>query len=319
MMNKLYMGIDAGSVMIKGVIIDKNDNIITSNSVYTEGEPIKAVKKLINKMRLDIDLDKYRVVAIGVTGIARKLIGTLLEATVIKNEIMAQTEGTVKMYPEVKTIIEMGGHDSKIICINNGMVFDYGISTSCNSGMGLSTELLMKKFNVNYDDIYQSKNMVDIVSKCPVFMEADLLHKISDGYKKEEVLRGLYYSLANNYLCDVTKGKKIIPPIVFNGGVSKNLIVAKALSELLHEKIIVNANSHLMGAFGMAVIARESKKEKIFDFDIDQAKIETKMESCLECSYNCKVIKIYKNDNLIDSWGNRCGEEKNVKKSNLVV
>ena len=109
LMNKLYMGIDIGSISTKGVIIDEYNNIITSSYLYTSGNPINAVKNVIKNMREDIDLNKYQVVSVGTTGSARKLIGTMIGAKTIKNEITAHAVGTVKLYPDVRTIFEIGG------------------------------------------------------------------------------------------------------------------------------------------------------------------------------------------------------------------
>ena len=83
--------------------------------------------------------------------------------------------------------------------------------------------------------------------------------------KKEDIIAGLCKSVVVNYLNNVGKGKKINPPIVFQGGVSKNIGVVKAFEELTNEKVIVDKNSHLMGAFGIAIMARESKKENVFN------------------------------------------------------
>ena len=104
MMNKLYMGIDAGTVFIKGIVIDEYDNIITSCCVKTFGNPLENVKKIILKMKEDINFSEYRVVSVGVTGSARKLIGLLLDAQVIKNEITTLSVGVIRMYPDVRTI-----------------------------------------------------------------------------------------------------------------------------------------------------------------------------------------------------------------------
>ena len=93
---------------------------------------------------------------------------------------------------------------------------------------------------------------------------------------------------------------------MFNGGVSKNRAVVKAFEEIVGTKIIVDKNSHLMGAFGIAIMARECKEESVFNFDIDNLKLETKIMECGRCSNNCEVIMVYRNDELLDFWGNHC-------------
>ena len=310
------MGIDIGSISTKGVIIDEYDNIIASSYLYTEGDPIGAVKEVVKNMKQDIDLDKYHVVSVGTTGSARKLIGTLLGAKTIKNEITAHAIGTIRLYPEVKTIIEIGGQDSKITLVNNGIITDYAMNTLCAAGTGAFISSLAKRLNVRIEDVanlaFTSKNRINIAARCTVFAESDLIHKIQGGYKKEDIVAGVCRAIATNYINNVAKGKKIQAPIVFNGGVSKNMAVVKAFHELLGEKIIVNKNSHLMGAFGIAVMARESKQEEVFNFDIDNYKLETKLYNCGRCANNCEIVTVYKNNTLIDYWGNRCEKGNEV-------
>ena len=120
-------------------------------------------------------------------------------------------------------------------------------------------------------------------------------------------------SYCNNYINNVAKGKKIIAPIVFNGGVSKNSAVVKAFEEITGQKIIVNKNSHLMGAYGIALMAKKSKKENIFNFNIDNERLETKISTCPGCSNNCEVVTVYKNETIIDHWGNRCEHSNLIK------
>ena len=316
-MNKLYMGIDIGSISTKGVIIDEYDNIIASSYLYTEGNPIRAVKDVVRNMRSEINLNDYQVVSVGTTGSARKLIGTMLGANTVKNEITAHAVGTIRLYPDVRTIFEIGGQDSKITLVNNGIVTDYAMNTLCAAGTGAFISSLAKRLNVRIEDVskvaFSSKNRVNIAARCTVFAESDLIHKIQAGYKKEDIIAGVCRAIATNYINNVAKGKKIVSPIVFNGGVSKNQAVVKAFEEITGEKILVPKNSHLMGAFGIAVMARESKKENVFNFDIDNYKIETKIASCGRCSNNCEIVAVYKNDSLIDHWGNRCDRGSVVK------
>ena len=104
-MKKAYLGIDIGSISTKGVVIDENNNIIASSYLYTEGNPILASKRVIRELKNNMDLNKYKVVGVGTTGSARKLIGTILGANTIKNEITAHAIGAMSIYPNVKTIL----------------------------------------------------------------------------------------------------------------------------------------------------------------------------------------------------------------------
>lgn len=308
-MKKAYLGIDVGSISTKGVIIDENNRIITSSYLETEGNPIKAVKNVVKELKNKTNLNKYKVVGVGTTGSARKLIGTILGANVIKNEITAHAVGTMSIYPDVRTIFEIGGQDSKIILIDNGIVTDYAMNTLCAAGTGSFLSSQAKRLGVNVSDFGRialtSNNPTKIAARCTVFAESDLVHKSQIGHKKEDIIAGLCYAVVNNYLNNVGKGKKIKPPIVFQGGVSKNIGVVKAFEEVTGHKIYVDKNSHLMGALGIAILSKK-EKEIEFSFDIEDINFETRGIECKGCSNNCEIIRVMKNNQILDSWGNRC-------------
>lgn len=308
-MKKAYLGIDVGSISTKGVIIDENNRIITSSYLETEGNPIKAVKNVVKELKNKTNLNKYKVVGVGTTGSARKLIGTILGANVIKNEITAHAVGTMSIYPDVRTIFEIGGQDSKIILIDNGIVTDYAMNTLCAAGTGSFLSSQAKRLGVNVSDFGRialtSNNPTKIAARCTVFAESDLVHKSQIGHKKEDIIAGLCYAVVNNYLNNVGKGKKIKPPIVFQGGVSKNIGVVKVFEEVTGHKIYVDKNSHLMGALGIAILSKK-EKEIEFSFDIEDINFETRGIECKGCSNNCEIIRVMKNNQILDSWGNRC-------------
>lgn len=311
-MKNCYLGIDIGSISTKGVIIDDDNNIITSKYIWTEGNPIEAVKRLVSELKKDIN-DNIQIRGIGTTGSARKLIGLLMDANVVKNEITAHAVGTLNYYPDCKTILEIGGQDSKIILLNNGIITDYAMNTLCAAGTGAFLSSQAKRLGIDIEKFGElalnSNNPVKIAARCTVFAESDLVHKAQIGYKKEDIIAGLSKSIVLNYLNNLGRGKKIIPPIVFQGGVSKNIGVVKYFKEVLNEDIIVDPNSHLMGAIGIAILSKKNKTNKIYNLDIKNIKFETKGMECNRCSNNCEILKIYKDDNLIDAWGSKCGRE----------
>ena len=245
-MKNAYLGIDIGSISTKGVIINEENQILASKYLKTEGNPIQAVKNLIKALKEQLNFERYKVVSVGTTGSARKLIGTLLGASVIKNEITAHAIGTTSIYKDVRTIFEIGGQDSKIILLKNGIVTDYAMNTLCAAGTGSFLSSQSKRLGVNVEDFgsiaLKSTNPATIAARCTVFAESDLVHKAQIGYKKEDIIAGLVKSVAMNYLNNVGKGKKIQEPIVFQGGVSKNIGVVKAFEDLTNKKIIVDKN-----------------------------------------------------------------------------
>jgi predicted CoA-substrate-specific enzyme activase len=314
-MEECYLGVDVGSISTKAVIINKDNDIIASSYIWTEGNPTEAVKKVINNLDRGVKQKSITIVGAGVTGSARKLIGVMIGANVVRNEITAHAIGTLSLFPNVRTIIEIGGQDSKIIILEDGIVIDYAMNTLCAAGTGSFLSSQAKRLGVRIEDFgdiaINSNNPVRIAARCTVFAESDLVHKAQVGYKKEDIISGLCDAVVNNYLNNVARGKKIKSPIVFQGGVSKNKGVIKSFEKTLGEKIYVDEKGHLMGALGIAILAKESRLKEPFSFQITNLKFETKGYECPNCSNHCEILNIYKNQELIDSWGNRC--EKGIK------
>lgn len=305
-----YLGIDIGSISTKGVIIDNQNKVLISDYIWTEGNPISSVKNLINSLKEKLNNQNIIIKGIGTTGSARKLIGLMVDADVIKNEITAHAVGTLSKYPNVKTILEIGGQDSKIILIENGIINDYAMNTLCAAGTGSFLSSQAKRLGIDINSFgklaIQSKNPAKIAARCSVFAESDLIHKAGIGYQKEDIIAGLCKSVVLNYLNNVGKGKKIKSPIIFQGGVSKNVGVVKYFKEILKEEIIVDEESHLMGAIGIAIIARKNQNNKTHQLNFNEISFQTIGNECQKCSNNCEILKIYKNNQLIDIWGSKC-------------
>ena len=308
-MKNCYLGIDIGSISTKGVVIDDENNIIAKEYIWTEGNPVGAVKRLVSILKSQVG-DDCLLKGVGTTGSARKLIGLMLDATAVKNEITAHAIGTTSIYPNVRTILEIGGQDSKIILLNNGIIVDYAMNTLCAAGTGAFLSSQAKRIGVDINEFgtmaLDSDNPVKIAARCTVFAESDLIHKAQSGYELNDIVAGLCRSVVLNYLNNVGKGKKIKGPIIFQGGVSKNKGVVKYFKEVLNEDIIVDDNGHLMGALGVAIISKKYKTDKIYNFNMSNIEFITKGLECNGCSNNCEILKIFRNSKLIDTWGNRC-------------
>ena len=304
------MGIDVGSISTKGVIIDKKYNILSSEYIWTQGDPIGAVKRLVGLLEERFDKDRFQIVATGTTGSARRLVGAVLGATMVKNEITAHAVGTTTFYPDVRTILEIGGQDSKIILVENGVAVDYAMNTLCAAGTGAFLSSQAKRLGIEVEEIgdyaLRSAHPTQIAARCTVFAESDLVHKIQMGHPREDIIAGVCNAVAANYLNNVGKGKKILSPVVFQGGVSKNQGVVAAFERALGCKVIVDDNGHLMGALGAAILARRGSARKKFDFSVEHMDCRTREAGCGKCSNQCEIICVYRGDELIDAWGNRC-------------
>lgn len=322
-MNKYYIGIDIGSISTKAVIMDEDKNIIASEYLWTEGSPIEATKNIISKLKEKLDEKNInpKIYGIGTTGSARNLVGNVVGANIIKNEITAHAIGTLSRYSDVRTILEIGGQDSKIIIINNGIVVDYAMNTLCAAGTGAFLSSQAKRLGVRIEDMgdiaLSSKNPSKIAARCTVFAESDLVHKAQIGHKKEDLISGLCASVVKNYLNNLSRGKRIEDRVVFQGGVSKNKGVVKAFEKELNTRVYVDENSHLMGALGIAILSKKANKEDKelnFDFDIKDIEFKTLGVECNGCSNNCEIVYVYKNGKVIDKIGGRC-ERSNMLES----
>lgn len=309
-MEKAYMGIDIGSISTKGVVIDGQKNVLAGEYLYTKGDPLNAVKTLLRRLEKGLDKTKYGVVAVGTTGSARKLIGAMLNAAVVKNEITAHAVGTTNIRPDVRTIFEIGGQDSKIIILRGGVVTDYAMNTLCAAGTGAFISNQAARLDIPVEEFgaiaMKSTDPTPIAARCTVFAESDLVHKVQIGCSKEDICAGLCRAVVLNYLNNVAKGKKIEPPIVFQGGVSKNIGVVRAFEQETGQEIIVDRNGHLAGAFGVAILAKKSGEERPFDFNVTDMDFKITGKSCGKCANNCEIIRVFRNGEPIDSWGNRC-------------
>lgn len=153
-----------------------------------------------------------------------------------------------------------------------------------------------------------SDKPANIAARCTVFAESDLVHKLQVGYEKRDVIAGLCRAVATNYLNNVGKGKKIEAPVVFQGGVSKSVGVVRAFEDALGQKVIVDPDGHLMGCFGAALLAADAPvlRSEPFMFNIDDFEFRTREVVCGHCANHCEIVCVYRDQDLIDSWGNRC-------------
>ncbi len=305
-----FLGIDVGSISTKAVILDESNTILAQEYIWTEGNPIGAVKKLLGLLEKQFDPESWQIVGVGATGSARRLVGSIVGATVVKNEITAHAVGTTTFHPDVRTILEIGGQDSKIILVENGIAVDYAMNTLCAAGTGAFLSSQARRLGIEVEEMGQyalrSTHPTMIAARCTVFAESDLVHKIQMGHPREDIIAGVCRAVASNYINNVGKGKKICSPVVFQGGVSKNVGVVRAFEDLLGCPVIVDDNGHLMGATGAAILARRSLNRTQFDFSVENMEFVTRERNCGGCSNNCEVICVYRNGRLIDFWGNRC-------------
>ncbi|MEZ0535878.1 acyl-CoA dehydratase activase [Caldicellulosiruptoraceae bacterium PP1] len=318
-MKECYLGVDIGSVSVNVVLLDNENNVFEKRYVRTEGKPIQTLQKTIIDISKKYD-NTLKILGCGTTGSGRHLASVMLGADVVKNEITAHAKAAINQYKNVKTIIEIGGQDSKIIIIRNGIVIDFSMNTVCAAGTGSFLDRQAERLNIPINQFgevaLKSKNPVRIAGRCAVFAESDMIHKQQLGHKVEDILYGLCQALARNYISNVAKGKQIEEPIIFQGGVAANLGMKKAFEELLNTEIIILSNFDVMGAIGAAILAKEKTKgiyTNFYGFDFIKNTFDSRGFECKGCSNYCEVINILNNNKVIAIWGDRCGKWSNGK------
>jgi len=314
---KTYLGIDVGSISTNFVLVDEKNNILSALYFRTEGDPIKAVQKGLRLLKKEIP-ENTEIAGVGTTGSARYLSGVITGADLIKNEITAHAKGASFFVPDVRTVIEIGGQDSKIIILENGIAVDFAMNLICAAGTGSFLDAQAYRLKIPIEEFgklaLESKNPTNIGSRCTVFAESDMIHKQQIGHETEDIIAGLCQGLVRNFLNNVAKGKKILPPIVFQGGVSENLGMRKAFEKALKQKIIIPEYNIVMGAFGVALLVKElnPSKTKFLGFDISDKNIKCTSFVCKGCPNYCEVIEARIEEKVVARWGDRCGKWSNL-------
>ena len=320
-----YMGVDVGSVSTDIALIDDNLNVVEKIYLRTKGNPIKAVQEGFKLL-----IDKYEdaeIASAGTTGSGRIIASTIIGADAAKNEITAHATAALEIEKDVKTIIEIGGQDSKIIIINNGIVCDFAMNTVCAAGTGSFLDRQAERLDIPIEEFgdyaMKAKSSVRIAGRCAVFAESDMIHKQQLGYNQAEIIRGLCDALVRNYLNNIGKGKTIIPKVLFQGGVAANIGMKKAFENELGFEIFVPEHFSMMGAIGVALIAKDKVKKtgetNFRGLQPADSSIVSRSFECEGCPNKCEVVKIYENNYIIGYFGDRCTKWSNkaAEKSKL--
>lgn len=254
------LGVDVGSVSTDFVLMDENNRIEKSLYLRTHGDPVGTVAKgmqILRESYSDEDIG-----AVGTTGSGRLLAGSILGADAVKNEITSHGVAASVLDPDVKTIIEIGGQDSKIILLEKGVIKDFAMNTVCAAGTGAFLDRQAERMNMTIDDFsmlgLQAEKPERIAGRCAVFAESDIIHKQQQGAARADVIAGVANALVRNYLSNVARGKKIREKVFFQGGVSANQTIRRAFEEAIGCEVIVPKYNKVMGAFGAAVLASEA-------------------------------------------------------------
>jgi predicted CoA-substrate-specific enzyme activase len=309
-----YLGIDVGSVTIKFAVLDTSDKLIANLYLPVGGQPVTAVQQGLGQIRRRLPED-VSIKGVTATGSARYLAGAIVGADLVKNEITCQAIAAVHYSPDVRTVIEIGGQDSKLIIMSDGMVEDFAMNTVCAAGTGSFLDHQAGRLRMSIEEFSRralaGKDNVHISGRCTVFAESDMIHKQQMGHNVDDIIYGLCRTLVRNYMSDVASGKDIQSPVVFQGGVAFNQGIIHALREELKTEIIVPPHHEVMGAIGAALLAHEVATQtsdacRFRGFDISNAVYDTSSYECRSCPTSCEITRISQKGDVIATWGGQC-------------
>ena len=317
-----YLGIDVGSVSTNLVVIDSTGNLLKEIYIPTAGRPIEVVSAGLCEIEEELGA-RVNICGVGTTGSGRELIGELTGADSVKDEITAHKTGAMHVchqlgLPRVDTIFEIGGQDSKFIRIQDGVVVDFTMNEACAAGTGSFLEEQAEKLGVAIKGEFaqlalSSRNPIRLGERCTVFMARDVSSLLMKGAAVADLCAGLAYSVALNYLNRVVRGRNLGNVIYFQGGTAYNDAVAAAFSVILKKPIVVPPHNGVIGAIGMALIARDRMlasggTSRFRGFAPNPANFTSRDFVCRACSNNCE-IKEFSIDGEKSYWGDQCSDK----------
>ncbi len=317
----VFLGIDIGSVSTNFAVVDVEGNLVKEIYVRTQSRPVQVVIEGLKALEDEFG-DTLNVRGVGTTGSGRELIGELCGADTVQDEITAHKTGSTFISNRyfgrpVDTILEIGGQDAKYIGLENGVVTDFAMNDACAAGTGSFLEEQAERLGVQIKGEFaalalSSNAPLRMGERCTVFMEQDVNSFMHRGAAKADIIAGLAYSVALNYLNRVVRGRKIGDVIYFQGGTAYNDAVAAAFSMVLGKQVIVPPHNGVIGAIGMALLARDKVKAtgeptRFRGFDLSQVEYKRREFVCKGCSNFCEMQEI-RIEGVNSYWGDKCSD-----------
>lgn len=316
-MENLYLGVDIGSVSINIVAVNEENELKFKLYTRNSGNPIELVKEGLTQFKDEIELDKYKINGVGVTGSGRQLIAYVLGADTVKNEITAHAHASTYYHPDAGTIFEIGGQDSKLIIVEDGIAVDFAMNTVCAAGTGSFLDHQAERLGIPIEEFgglaLEADRDVRIAGRCTVFAESDMISKQQYGFTKPEIIKGLSEALVRNYMNNLVRNRVLEGEYIFQGGVAANIGIKAAFEEEIEAEVTVPEHHDVMGAIGIAMLAqrdikRSGRESRFRGFDLTEEEFETTSFECGDCANNCEVIKVIADNRVIAVTGDRCGK-----------
>lgn len=255
----LVLGVDAGSTTTKAVLLDaETRGVVASHYTRTCGDPLAATRECLRALAGQVGSHSISLVA--TTGSARELAGAYLGTEHVYNEISAHAAGAALYDAEVDTIFEIGGQDAKYIYLRNGVPVDYAMNNACSAGTGsFLEESARSDLGLGVEDIASvalaAPAPIQFKATCAAFINSDIRLVQQQGGRRDNIVAGLVYAIAENYLTKV-KGQRPVGRKVFvQGGVALNQAVGCAFAQRVGSPVLIPPHPELLGALGVAVLA----------------------------------------------------------------
>jgi len=312
----VFLGLDVGSLSTNVVLIDGDTNVVARRYLPTASKPLEAIRRGLSEIYEEVG-EAVEVKAAGSTGSGRYLTGHFIGADTIKNEITAQATAAIHYHPEVDTVFEIGGQDSKYISIDNGVIVDFEMNKVCAAGTGSFLEEQAEKLGINIVDEFgklalEAQQPSRLGDRCTVFMESDLNSHQQKGADKEDLIGGLAYSIVQNYIQKVVGAKRIGNYILFQGGVTNNPAVVAAFEAITGKTITVPPHFDVTGAIGAAMLARDKVQKngsttKFKGFQVSKTPYTMSRFTCPGCENHCDVHRVViEGEKSALFYGDRC-------------
>jgi len=301
----VYLGIDVGSISTNLVLVEASGQVVARRYLLTAGRPLEAVRQGLGELWDEVG-DRVEVRGVGTTGSGRYLTADFVGADVVRNEIAAQARAALALDPTVDTIFEIGGQDSKYIRLAHGAVVDFAMNSACAAGTGSFLEEQADRLRISvrreFSELaFATGQPAALGERCTVFMESDLVHHQQQGAGQADLVGGLAYAVAQNYLNRVVAGRPLGARIFFQGGVAANQAVVAAFEALTGRAITVPPHHDVTGAIGAALLAQEelarqangaAPPTRFRGFDLSDRRYATSTFVCQACPNLCEVNRV---------------------------
>jgi predicted CoA-substrate-specific enzyme activase len=316
----VYLGIDIGSTSSKSVMMTVQGRTLAGFYTRTAGRPVKATQNLLatmNRLLTEKAVDP-QICGVATTGSGRKFAGAIVGADLVLDEITAHAKAAVALQPEVDTIIEIGGQDSKFTTLQNGRVTFSIMNAVCAAGTGSFIEEQAQKLGCPLSEIAgrtEGQRSPLASDRCTVFMERDINYYLATGYSVDEVLAAVLHSVIENYLNKVAIETSIGRTVAFQGATARNKSLVAILERRLQKPIFVSRFCHLTGAMGAALALAEKgvRQTRFKGLQLYRHAIPIRSEICDLCTNHCKITVAQVQGEEV-AYGFLCGRDYQTRK-----